>query len=58
MQDYIYYGIGNYVVLDPEKLIISKEEGENYFGGFWKMYFDGTFSKYGSEVGIVFRNPN
>jgi hypothetical protein len=58
MQDYIDVGIGNYVVLDPEHPNISKQEGENYFEGFWKMSFDGACSKSGSGVGIVFKSPN
>jgi len=55
--DYIDAGIGNYDVLHTEHPNISKQEGENSFEGFWKMFFDGACSKFGSGVGIVFEEP-
>jgi ribonuclease HI len=58
MQDYIDVGIGNYALFDEEYHNISKQEGENYFEGFWNMSFDGACSKSGSGVEIVFKNPN
>jgi ribonuclease HI/probable phosphoglycerate mutase len=56
MKDYNDDGIGNYVVLDLEHPNISKQEGENSFDVFWKMSFDGAYSKSGSGVGIVFKS--
>jgi ribonuclease HI len=44
--------------LTQSKPSISKQKGENYFEGFWKMSFDGACSKYGSGVGIVFKSPS
>jgi hypothetical protein len=57
MQDYIDVRIENYVVLDPEQPSISKQEGDNYFEGFWKMSFDGACSKSRSGLAIVFKSP-
>jgi ribonuclease HI len=47
----------NYVVLSPEQINPLKQEEENYFQGFWKMSFDGAYSKSGNGVGIVFKIP-
>jgi ribonuclease HI len=45
-------------MLDPKHPNISKKEIKYALEGFWKMSFDGGFSKYGSGVGIVFKIPN
>jgi hypothetical protein len=34
-----------------------KKNEENTFQGFWKMSFDGAYSKYGVVVGNVFKIP-
>jgi ribonuclease HI len=57
MQNYVDVGIGNYVVFSTEQINPLKQDEESFFQGFWKMSFDGTCSKSGNGVGIVFKSP-
>jgi ribonuclease HI len=55
MQNYVDVGIGNYVVFNKELFNSPKKNEESFFQGFWKMSFDGSCSKSGIGVGIVFK---
>jgi hypothetical protein len=57
MQNYIDVGIGNYVVLNIEKVNSPKQDEDNIFQGFWKISFDGACSKSSIKVGVVFKSP-
>jgi hypothetical protein len=63
MGDYIDVEIGNYVNLDMEhNEILGKFQGmrKKYclFEGYWRMSFNGAYSKYRNRVGIVLLSPN
>jgi hypothetical protein len=62
MVDYIDVGIGNYVILDMEKIeILDKiqdmKNQEQLFEGYWRMSFNGACSSSKSGVGIVLVSP-
>ena len=62
MEDYIDVDIGNYAILDMEhseslEKIQDTENQEYMFEGYWRMSFDGVFSRSGHGVGIVLTSP-
>jgi ribonuclease HI len=63
MEDYIDVKIGNYVILDMKhNKSLEQVQGlgnqECLFEGYWRMSFNGTYSKSGNGVGIVLLSPN
>jgi len=56
MENSIDVGIKNYDVLSLEQIIPPEKEEENSFQGFWKMSFNGSYSKSRSGVGIIFKS--
>jgi hypothetical protein len=62
MEDYIDDGIGNYAILDMERIeILEKiqdmEHQAHPFEVYWRMSFYGDCSSSGSEVGVVLVGP-
>ena len=63
MEYYIDARIGNYVTLDMEhgeilEQVQDMENQEYLFEGYWRMSFDGAYSRFGNGVGIVLMIPS
>jgi hypothetical protein len=55
MENYIDSGLENYAILSEEDIEIKRNDSSPFIG-FWKMFFDGAYSKFGAGERMVFKN--
>lgn len=54
MDNFLGIGLGNYVFLED---IVNKRPVNPISDGLWKFYFDGAFSRHGSEIRVIIESP-
>ena len=55
MDNFLDMGLGNYVVLED---ITNRRPTNQNSNRLWKLYFDGTFSRNGYGIEVIFENPS